>query len=113
MCYIYNVWRIKFFDRKVMDTVLKWPKTIQAKFTHIVELIEKHGPQEVGMPFVKAIGNKLFEIRSKGQEGIGRAFFCMAFGKEIIILHAFIKKTQKIPAKELEIAKKRLKEVQK
>jgi phage-related protein len=55
----------------------------------------------------------LFEIRSKGQEGIGRAFFCYKKGKTIIILHGFIKKTNSTPKKELDIAKLRMKEVQK
>ena len=57
------------------------------------------------------MGQGLYEIRAKGQEGIGRAFFCMIIGKENIVLHGFIKKTQKTPAKELNIAMKRLKEV--
>ena len=57
------------------------------------------------------MGQGLFEIRAKGKEGIGRSFFCMVKGKEVIILHSFIKKSQKTPAKELNLARKRLKEV--
>lgn len=104
-------WDVIFFNEKIMASLLKWPAGITAKFTHIVELIEKYGPQEVGMPFVKAIGAGLYEIRAKGKEGIGRAFFCMLIGKKVIILHCFIKKTQKTPSKDLDIAKKRFKEV--
>ena len=96
-------WKVSFYDEKVMKNLFKWPAGIKAKFTHIVELLEQHGPQDVGMPFVKAMGDGLFEIR---------ALFCMVIGKEVVILHGFIKKTQKTPAKELEIAKKRLREVQ-
>jgi phage-related protein len=57
------------------------------------------------------MGNGLFEIRAKSQEGIGRSLFCMLKGKEIIILNSFVKKTQKTPKKELELAKKRMKEI--
>jgi len=57
------------------------------------------------------MGNGLFEIRAKGKDGIGRAFYCFVKGKRIIILHAFIKKSQATPQKELMIAQKRMKEV--
>ena len=56
------------------------------------------------------VENELFEIRAKGVEGIGRSFFCTTKDKKIVILHSFIKKTQKIPLKEIKLARKRLKE---
>ena len=59
----------------------------------------------------RALGNGLFEIRAKGVEGIGRAFFCTMVGRKIVILHGFIKKTDKIPKRELDIARARLNEV--
>lgn len=57
------------------------------------------------------MGNGLFELRCKGAEGIGRAFYCTMVGREIVILHSFIKKTQETPERELKTARKRLKEV--
>ncbi len=63
------------------------------------------------MPFTRSMGNGLFEIRAKGKEGIGRAFFCTIVGNNVIILHAFIKKSKKTPKKELRIALQRLEEV--
>jgi phage-related protein len=57
------------------------------------------------------MGKGLFEIRVKGKEGIGRAFFCTIVDRRIVILHAFIKKSQKTPKKELEIARRRLRDV--
>ena len=65
----------------------------------------------LGEPHSKAFGNGLFELRLKGQEGIARVFYCTVIGKEVIMLHSFIKKTQKTPVKELEVAKSRLKEI--
>ena len=53
----------------------------------------------------------LFELRCKGPEGIGRAFYCTQVGRELVILHSIIKKTQATPAKDLELARKRQKEV--
>jgi phage-related protein len=57
------------------------------------------------------MGEGLFEIRAKGKEGIGRSLFCTLKGKEIVILHSFIKKTKKTPEKELKLARKRMKEI--
>ena len=53
----------------------------------------------------------LYEIRAKGKEGIGRSVYCVAKGREIVILHSFIKKSQKTPKKELDLARRRMKEV--
>lgn len=53
----------------------------------------------------------LFELRCKGQEGIGRAFYCTMVGREIVVLHSFIKKAQETPERELAVARERLKEV--
>jgi phage-related protein len=57
------------------------------------------------------MGKGLFEIRAKGKEGIGRSLFCTVKGQEIIILHYFMKKTQKTPKRELEKARNRMKEL--
>ena len=59
------------------------------------------------------MGDGLFELRIKGQEGIARVFYCTQIGKRIIVLHSFVKKTQKTPIKELELARKRLGELRK
>jgi phage-related protein len=53
----------------------------------------------------------LFEVRPRGRSGIGRAFYCFLLGKRVVVLHAFIKKTQQTPDKELNLARKRLKEL--
>jgi len=63
------------------------------------------------MPHSKAIGRRLFELRARGKDGIGRAFYCYMRDKRIVILHAFIKKTQTTPQRELDIAYKRMNEV--
>lgn len=103
-------WKITYFNDEVYNRLLKWPKKLLAKYLRIIDLMETDGP-DLGMPFTRSFGNGLFEIRAKAQEGIGRVFFCALVGNEIVILHSFIKKTQKTPDKELELAKKRLAEV--
>jgi phage-related protein len=75
-------------------------------------MIEEFRPA-LGKPYAASLSGGLFEIRSKGKEGIGRSLFCMVKGKEVIILSSFIKKSQKTPKKELDVAKKRMKEIKK
>jgi len=104
-------WKTRFYDTKVRKNLQQWPVGIKAKFTWIVELVEEFGPDEVGMPHIKVLGKGLFEIRAKGNEGIGRVFFCTVGGKVIVLLSGFIKKTQKTPKKEIELARRRMDEV--
>ncbi len=66
----------------------------------------------IGMPSCRGMGAGLFEIRSNLSDGkIGRVLFCIADGA-IVLLHGFIKKTQATPKADLDLARKRLKEVE-
>jgi len=106
------IWKIEFYNESVKESVKKLHPTIKGKFEAIREKILEEGP-DIGMPFTKAMGKGIFEIRAKGQAGIARGLFCTIKNNTIIILHVFIKKTQKTPKKELELAIKRMKEVKK
>jgi len=103
-------WKVTFFNTKVKEETLRFPAGILANFLHILEIIEELGPA-IGKPYTAPMGKGLFEIRAKGKEGIGRSLFCTVKGKEIVILHSFIKKTQKTPKRELEKARNRMKEL--
>ena len=103
-------WKVTFYSEKIELQTLRFPKGILAHFLHIVEMIEAFGPN-LGKPYVGKLSSGLYEIRPKGKEGIGRSIYCVAKGREVVILHSFIKKTQKTPKKDLDLAKKRMKEV--
>jgi phage-related protein len=103
-------WTIEFFNEKVEAETFALPPKILAKMLHIFELIEMAGAK-LGEPYTKSMGNGLFEVRAKAKEGIGRSFYCYQRGNKIIILHSFVKKDQKTPKKELNIALKRKKEI--
>jgi len=103
-------WTIEFFDEKVEAETLALPPKILAKMLHIFELIEIAGAQ-LGEPYTKPLSDGLFEIRAKAKEGIGRSIYCYQKGQKIIILHSFVKKAQKTPKKDIEIALKRKKEI--
>ena len=82
---------------------LSFPSGILANLLHILGMIEEFGPA-IGKPHTAPMGDGLFEIRAKGKEGIGRTLFCTLKGKEVVILHSFIKKTQRTPKRELDKA---------
>ena len=103
-------WKVTFFNSKIKEETLQFPDGILSNLLHILEMIEELGPT-IGKPYTAPLGDKLFEIRAKGKEGIGRSLFCHIKGKEIIILHSFIKKTQKTSKKDIDKARKRMKEL--
>lgn len=105
-------WKIAYYNETVERDVHRLEKTIKAKYMAITDMMLEYGPN-LGMPHTKAMGKGLFEIRAKGQAGIARGFFCTIANNTIIILHVFVKKTQATPKKELELAKKRMTEVNK
>ena len=72
--------------------------------------MEVFGP-DLGMPHTRAMGGGLFELRIKAAEGIARVFYCPVVDRRIVVLHSFVKKTDKTPPKELEIARRRMKDV--
>jgi phage-related protein len=104
-------WEIFYYNDDVQEQISAWPVGIRAYYARITERMIIMGPS-LGMPFTRSLGQGLFEIRAKGKEGIGRAFFCTVVDRRIIVLHAFIKKSQKTPQRELAIARKRMSEVQ-
>lgn len=65
-------------------------------------------PHSRAMPAVAA---GVSELRVRGEDGVYRAFYCAAFGEGILVFHAFAKKTQQTPSREIELARKHLKEI--
>lgn len=103
-------YKIAYYSEDVEKLIIQLPKTLAVRYIRITQLMTEFGGN-LGMPHTKSIGDGLFEIRLKGQEGIARVFYCTVVNKNIVMLHCFIKKTDKIPSKELDIAIKRKKEI--
>lgn len=101
---------IAYFNEAVRRAIWSWPESVRASLVRIVERMAQDGP-DLGLPYTRALGGGLFEIRARGREGIGRAFFCLVSGNRVIVLHGFIKKTEKTPDRDLTVARRRLKEV--
>jgi len=103
-------WRVAFYSVALEQEVLQLPAGFVARFLRYAERMEIYGP-DLGMPHTRAMGGGLFELRLKAAEGIARVFYCTLVGRRIVMLHQFIKKSEKTPRKELEIAKRRMKEL--
>jgi phage-related protein len=95
----------------VRSEVESWPVDVLADYARLVELLAEHGPS-LRLPHSRAFGDGLFELRPRGRSGIGRAFYCFMLERRIVVLHAFMKKTQQTPERELKLARKRQKELQ-
>ena len=98
---------LEFFAPEVKAEILAWPPGVRAGFFRIAYRMREFGP-DLGMSYTRAMGSGLFEIRARGLEGIGRAFFCALAGQRIVILHGFIKKAQATPKRELATAIQRM-----
>ena len=101
---------IAYYSEAVQDQITDLPDTLAARYVVLTRRMVALGPN-LGEPHTKAFGDGLFELRLKGAEGIARVFFCTLVGKRIVMLHSFIKKSERTPRREREIAETRMKEV--
>ena len=104
------MWTILYYNDRVRREIEDWLVGVYADFLRLTEWLEADG-LALRMPHSRALSAGLFELRCKGPEGIGRAFYCARIGRELIILHSIIKKSQATPDRDLKLARKRLKEV--
>ena len=92
-----TTWSVSTLNDTVTQELEKLPPDMRAGFTRISELIERFGPQRVGMPHTRSLGDKLWEIRASCKDGISRGIYVAVKDKRVIVLRVFIKKTQKTP----------------
>lgn len=103
-------WSVEVLSQAEAE-LLALPKDMRARFLRISELLENFGPQHVGMPHVRPLGEKLWEMRLTGSAGIGRAIYTAASRRRLIVLHAFVKKTEQTPRRAIDTARSRIGEI--
>ncbi|MBK7014049.1 MAG: type II toxin-antitoxin system RelE/ParE family toxin [Sulfuritalea sp.] len=101
---------INYYSDAVQEQIMELPDTLAARYIVLTRRMIALGPN-LGEPHTKAFGDGLFELRLKGAEGIARVFFCTLVGRRIVMLHSFIKKSERTPSREREIAETRMKEI--
>ena len=106
-------WLVETLNETVDEELAALPEDIRARFARIAELIEAVGLPNVREPHLKHIRGPVWEIRLKGKAGIARALYVTATGQRVVVVRAFVKKTEKTPNTEIEIALERAKELTK
>jgi len=101
---------VEYFNERVLTEIERWPAGVLANCARLVELLMEFGP-DLRMPHSRALGGGLFELRPRGREGIGRALYCYLVGERVVVLHAFVKRTEATPEKDLRLARRRVREV--
>ena len=103
-------YQIEYYSEEVEEQIFALPDTLAARYVVLTRRMTAVGAN-LGPPHTDSFGDGWFELRRKGSEGIARVFFCAFVGRRIMMLHSFVKKTQKTPPKEIEVARKRMKEL--
>src|SRR5665811_254141 len=83
----------------------------KARFLRLSDRICQAGRERLGEPHVKHLEGKLWELRLTGRDGIARALYITAIGRRVVVVRAFVKKTQKTPPAEIKLALRRAKEI--
>ncbi len=104
------MWKILFVNTAAEKEIAELTPDLKAKFIRTADLLIKYGPLNVGMPHVRFLRDKLWELRIKGKDNIARSIYTLITRQQILVLHTFIKKTEKAPKSALEMAINRLKE---
>jgi phage-related protein len=109
--YCFVPWQVEILDETVGAEIQALPADMQARFIRLAERIAAIGLESLGAPHVKHLEGKLWEMRLTGRDGIARALYVTAAGKRVIVVRVFVKKTQKTPRAEIELALERAKEI--
>ena len=101
---------ITYYSEILQQDILRFPSGIRARYFLLTDRMEKFGPN-LGMPHTRAMGDGLSELRLRAKEGIARVFFCTIVNRKIVMLHSFVKKSQKTPKRDLDIATQIMREI--
>jgi phage-related protein len=104
-------WTVETLNATVVDEIDALPRDMRARLARFAEIIEQAGFNGLPRDSVKHLEGKLWELRMTGRDGIARTIYITASGQRVVILRAFVKKTQKTPPRELETARRRAKDV--
>ena len=104
-------WTVETLNALVDEEVAALPADMRARLVRLTELIEQIGFEALPRDSVKHLEDRLWELRVTGRDGISRVMYVTTTGRRMVILRVFIKKTQQTPLRELEVARRRAKEI--
>lgn len=97
-------WVVETLDETVDAELESLPEDMRARLARVAHLIEEHGLEFVGLPHVRHIEGQIWEMRLKGRAGIARALYVTAAQRRVVIVRAFVKKTETTPRHEINLA---------
>ena len=103
-------WRVEILNEIVAAEIAALPATC-TRVLRLSDRIGQAGLESLGEPHVKHLEGKLWELRLTGRDGIARALHVTAIGRRVVVVRAFVKKTQKTPPAEIKLALRRAKEI--
>lgn len=106
-------WTVRYYKTArgaypVVEFMHKQDKSTRAKYDRMIDLVVNNGP-ELGMPHTRRLADGIYELRLRGKNEVRVFYFIFSTGRDVVMLHAFNKRTQKLPSKELDIARNRQK----
>ena len=104
-------WRVEILNETVAAEIAALPSDMQARFLRLGDRIRVAGLESLREPHVRHLEGKLWEMRLTGRDGIARALYVTAIGRRVVVLRAFVKKTQATPRADIEIALRRAREI--
>lgn len=104
-------WTVETLNVTVDKELEALPADMRARFVRISEMIAAVGLERVGAPHIKHLTGPIWEMRMKGKDGISRALYVTVRDKRVVVVRVFVKKTQKTPRREIDLALQRAKEV--
>ena len=104
-------WTVETLSTAVDAEIAALPNDMRARLSRLSTVIEQAGFAALTRDAVKHLEGKLWELRITGRDGISRAIYVTASGSRVVIVRVFVKKSQKTPQRELELARQRAKEV--
>jgi phage-related protein len=104
-------WTVEVLNDTVRAEIRELPADLQARFVRLGDRIRQVGLIGLTEPHVKHLKSKLWEMRLIGRDGIARALYVTATGERIVVVRVFVKKTQKTPSAEIDLALDRAKEI--
>jgi phage-related protein len=104
-------WSIETLDERVDAEIEALPPGLRARLVRLLEMVEAVGLERMHEPHVKHVEGKLWELRAKAGEGIARGLYVTLTGRRLVVLHVFVKKSQKTPSAALRVARERMKQL--
>ena len=100
-------WTVAFLPAARAE-LLDLPVGLRGRLLRLIDVVQRAGLEQLHEPHARHLDGKLWELRVSAQEGIARGIYVTQVGRRVVVLHVFVKKSQKTPARALNLARSRM-----